>query len=139
MLPGELVMRPLELHRQDTNLTDPVAGGLSQLHVLIPKVPCQTHTCCQASPDLRSVQILQPITFCFLFIFSLFPQNSRAAWSGHDCHIGCIEAGWMVGWARPGFESDTMWDEDMQNIRFICENCCLQAVTSSSYTIHVSF
>lgn len=97
MLPGELVMRPLELHRQDTNLTDPVAGGLSQLHVLIPKVPCQTHTCCQASPDLRSVQILQPITFCFLFIFSLFPQNSRAAWSGHDCHIGCIEAGRMVG------------------------------------------
>lgn len=69
MLPGELVMRPLELHRQDTNLTDPVAGGLSQLHVLIPKVPCQTHTCCQASPDLRSVQILQPITF-FFFLFS---------------------------------------------------------------------
>nr|UGK56242.1 hypothetical protein [Escherichia coli] len=76
MLPGELVMRPLELHRQDTNLTDPVAGGLSQLHVLIPKVPCQTHTCCQASPDLRSVQILQPITFFVFFLFfSLFPQK----------------------------------------------------------------
>lgn len=41
MLPGELVMRPLELHRQDTNLTDPVAGGLSQLHVLILKSPAR--------------------------------------------------------------------------------------------------
>ena len=39
MLPGELVTRPLELHRQDTNLTDPVAGRLSQLHVLIPQAP----------------------------------------------------------------------------------------------------
>nr|UGK56635.1 hypothetical protein [Escherichia coli] len=73
-------MRPLELHRQDTNLTDPVAGGLSQLHVLIPKVPCQTHTCCQASPDLRSVQILQPITFFVFFLFSpCFLKNSHAA------------------------------------------------------------
>ncbi|MHC3037814.1 hypothetical protein FIB13_16140, partial [Klebsiella pneumoniae] len=63
MLPGELVTRPLELHRQDTNLTDPVAGRLSQLHVLIPQAPCQALTCCQASPDSRSAPVLQPITF----------------------------------------------------------------------------
>ncbi|EGE2355159.1 hypothetical protein DL738_20400, partial [Escherichia coli] len=55
---------------------------IAQLHVLIPQAPCQTLPCCQASPDFRSAQILQPITFCFLFIFSLFPRNSRAAWPG---------------------------------------------------------
>ncbi|MBK2673745.1 hypothetical protein FKL07_26480 [Citrobacter freundii] len=87
MLPGELVTRPLELHRQDTNLTDPVAGRLSQLHVLIPQAPCQTLPCGQASPDSRSARIHQAITLCFLFIFFLFTRNSRAALPGHNCQI----------------------------------------------------
>lgn len=47
-------------------------GEKAQLHVLIPKVPCQTFTCSQASPDFRLVQMFQMITFCFLFVFSLF-------------------------------------------------------------------
>ncbi|EAW1364397.1 hypothetical protein BTA69_22045 [Salmonella enterica] len=100
MLPGELVTRPLELHRQDTNLTDPVAGRLSQLHVLIPQAPCQALTCCQASPDSRSAPVLQPITFCFLFIFSPFPQSSRAAWTGHHCRMWGLNKGRVVRFAR---------------------------------------
>lgn len=100
MLPGELVTRPLELHRQDTNLTDPVAGRLSQLHVLIPQAPCRALTCCQASPDSRSAPVLQPITFCFLFIFSPFPQSSRAAWTGHHCRMWGLNKGRVVRFAR---------------------------------------
>ncbi|EBC6378271.1 hypothetical protein C3570_11780 [Salmonella enterica] len=100
MLPGELVTRPLELHRQDTNLTDPVAGSPSQLHVLIPQAPCQAPTCCQASPDSRFAPVLKPISFCFLFIFSPFPQNSRAAWTGHHCRMWGLNEGREIRFAR---------------------------------------
>ncbi|RUN95776.1 hypothetical protein EKN26_18670 [Enterobacter bugandensis] len=100
MLPGELVTRPLELHRQDMNLTAPGAGRLEQLHVLIPQAPCQAPTCCQASPDSRPLHVLQPITFCFLFIFSPFPQSSRAAWTGHHCRMWGLNKGRVVRFAR---------------------------------------
>jgi hypothetical protein len=113
MLPGELVTRPLELHRQDTNLTDPVAGRLSQLHVLILK-PLLALTCCQASPDSRSAPVLQPITFCFLFIFSPFPQSSRAAWTGHHCRMWGLNKGRVVRFARCRGRPYPLWDEDMQ-------------------------
>ena len=73
MLPGELVMRPLEFATPAGYefRTDPVAGGLSQLHVLIPKVPCPDPERASQGFALiwRSVQILQPITFVF-FLFS---------------------------------------------------------------------
>nr|WP_235684259.1 hypothetical protein [Salmonella enterica] len=78
----------------------PVAGRLSELHVLIPQAPCQAPTCCQASPDSRSAPILQPITFCFLFIFFPFPQKSRAAWTGHHCRMWGLNKGRVVSFAR---------------------------------------
>ncbi|EBW8988773.1 hypothetical protein YH33_004899, partial [Salmonella enterica subsp. enterica serovar Mbandaka] len=64
------------------------------------QAPCQALTCCQASPDSRSAPVLQPITFCFLFIFSPFPQSSRAAWTGHHCRMWGLNKGRVVRFAR---------------------------------------
>lgn len=111
MLPGELVMRPLELPApagyEFTNR--PVAGGLSQLHVLIPKVPCQPIRAVR----LRLIEISANNTSADNFLLSFYFPVSQIRVrprSGHDCHIGCIDGlDGRVG--TTGFESDTMWDE----------------------------
>lgn len=101
----------------NNELFDPVAGSPSQLHVLIPQAPCQAPTCCQASPDSRSAPVLKPISFCFLFIFSQFPQNSRAAWSGHNCRIWGVEGGRELSCGSMlGVRSSPYRDEDMQTV-----------------------
>ncbi|EFB2841171.1 hypothetical protein FHD44_17045 [Escherichia coli] len=82
-------------------------GERTQLHVLIPIVPCQTFTCSQASPDFRSVQIFKTITFCFLFVFSLFSQNSRAALSGHNCKMCDVDDCTLFMLGSVGFREST--------------------------------
>lgn len=84
-----------------------------------PSSPLPGLTCCQASPDSRSAPVLQPITFCFLFIFSPFPQSSRAAWTGHHCRMWGLNKGRVVRFARCRGRPYPLWDEDMQFTKLI--------------------